>query len=261
VRTLKIIKFGGSVITRKSDPFTVNVPVLHDLARQISIYLNEHPQDSLIIVHGGGSFGHPLVRECFEKYGMITHECFIRIAHYMMLLNNVVLEILLANRIKAISVPTRSICYVINGEVYCDLTLVRNYVDKGLCPVLFGDVVMDLGRMGYSVLSGDKLVSFIARKLGIKDIILVTDVEGLYTSDPKRNKTSKLIRGIKAHEIYEKVEFSKVSDVTGGMGAKISELIRSCSEGMRILIIGGYVRDNLYNALSMKEFIGTTIWC
>ncbi|MCD6428919.1 MAG: hypothetical protein J7L12_04835 [Desulfurococcales archaeon] len=261
MQIVKVVKLGGSVITRKDKPFTVNVPVLCSLAQQIGRYLRENPQVALVLVHGGGSFGHTLVRECLSTYGDITQECFVRVAHYMMMLNSVVLEVLLANNVKAVSIPTRSICYVSSSEAICNVEQIRRYLDSGICPVVFGDVVIDVRSMRYVVVSGDRLAHIIAQKLGAKEVVFVTDVEGVFTSDPKKDRSARLIRELKASEVCSKVEFKEVTDVTGGMGAKVSELIRHCAEGTKILVVGGFIKDNLYNALSMKDFIGTTIWC
>ena len=261
MQIVKVVKLGGSVITQKDKPFTINVPVLCCLAQQISRYLRENPQVALVLIHGGGSFGHTLVRECLSAYSDITQECFVRVAHYMMMLNSAVLEILLANNIKALSIPTRSICYVSGSEVICNVEQIRRYLDSGICPVVFGDVVIDTRNMKYAVVSGDRLAHIIARELRAKEIVFVTDVEGIFTSDPKKNRSARLIRELKANEVYSKVEFKEVTDVTGGMGAKVGELIRHCTEGAKILVVGGFIKDNLYNALSMKDFIGTTIWC
>ena len=261
MQIIKVVKLGGSVITRKDKPFTINVPVLCELAQQISRYLRDNPNIALILIHGGGSYGHILVRECLNVYGRITHECFVRTAHYMMVLNNIVLEVLLANNIKAISIPTRSICYADGSTIICDMEQMRRYLSGGILPVIFGDVIIDVGRKEYIVVSGDKLAQIIAHDLSAKEIIFVTDVDGIFTSDPKRDKSAKLIRELKANEVLSKVKFKEVGDVTGGMGPKVIELLKYCVEGTRILVIGGFIKDNLYNALSMKDFIGTTIWC
>ena len=213
------------------------------------------------MIHGGGSFGHTLVRECLSAYGYITQECFVRVAHYMMLLNNIVMEVLLANNIKAVSLPTRSACYISDSEVICNVEQVRRYLEDGVCPVVFGDVVIDARNRRYVVVSGDRIAHIIARELRAKEIVFVTDVEGIFTSDPKKNRSARLIKELKVSEVYSKVEFKEVADVTGGMEAKVSELIRQCAEGSKIIVVGGLIKDNLYNALSAKEFIGTTIWC
>jgi len=261
---IKVVKLGGSVITCKDSPFTVNVPVLYDLAHQISKYLRDNLGASLVLIHGGGSYGHALVRECLSMYGRITRECFVRTAHYMMMLNNIVLEVMLANRIKAVSIPTRSICYAVDSTVICNVDQIRRCISAGILPVVFGDVVIDISSAGeakYIVVSGDKLAQMIAREFHVNEVILVTDVDGIFTSDPKRDKSAKLIKELKAAEVRGRVKFMEVTDVTGGMGSKVVEMLEYCTEGTRILVIGGFIKDNLYNALSMKEFIGTTIWC
>ena len=51
-----ILKLGGSVITVKDKPLTPNMDAIGRLAEEIA----EADVSPLIIVHGGGSYGHPL---------------------------------------------------------------------------------------------------------------------------------------------------------------------------------------------------------
>ena len=56
IANAKILKLGGSVITDKSAPVGVaRINVIDCIAQQIALY--GHP---IILVHGTGSFGHPL---------------------------------------------------------------------------------------------------------------------------------------------------------------------------------------------------------
>ena len=51
-----VLKLGGSVITDKEKPLTPNLEAIERLATEIS----RAKVSSLILVHGGGSFGHPV---------------------------------------------------------------------------------------------------------------------------------------------------------------------------------------------------------
>ncbi|MFQ6130038.1 MAG: kinase, partial [Candidatus Hadarchaeaceae archaeon] len=50
-----IVKFGGSVITDKRRRFAVKQATLRRLARELAA-----AKGPLVLVHGGGSFGHPM---------------------------------------------------------------------------------------------------------------------------------------------------------------------------------------------------------
>ncbi|MBE0512158.1 hypothetical protein IBX38_03815, partial [Candidatus Bathyarchaeota archaeon] len=57
-----VLKLGGSVITDKEKTLTPNLPAIERLTKEIS-RANVSP---LVLVHGGGSFGHPVA----EQYGI-----------------------------------------------------------------------------------------------------------------------------------------------------------------------------------------------
>ncbi len=61
-----VLKLGGSVITFKDKEQEANVKAVRRLAGEIA----EAKPESLLIVHGGGSFGHPKARkyEIFKGY-------------------------------------------------------------------------------------------------------------------------------------------------------------------------------------------------
>jgi aspartokinase-like uncharacterized kinase len=49
--------------------------------------------------------------------------------------------------------------------------------------------------------TSDSIAAYIAHKINAKKVILVKDVDGIFTSDPKRSKKAKLIRKISAKEL------------------------------------------------------------
>jgi Predicted archaeal kinase len=58
---LIVLKLGGSIITNKKEPFSFNRDVLLRIGNELK---SSWPMP-LIIIHGGGSFGHPIA-EAYE---------------------------------------------------------------------------------------------------------------------------------------------------------------------------------------------------
>ena len=258
-----LVKLGGSVITDKEYPLSVNAPVLLQLAEQLYMYLLKR-RTGIVLVHGGGSFGHPLVKECYSRDGLITHECYVRVSYYMRLLNIYVMEALISQGIKAVSIPPGSICLHdgVNGDyVKCEMGIVKSLVKNGLVPVLFGDVIPSLGNC-YKVLSGDAIIFMLAELLEAHRIIFLTDVDGLYDKDPKVYRDAKLIKELRGDDVRRLVRKRPVSkhDVTGGMLGKLAEMGKHRLSDVCIYIINGKVKGNLYNALLGRNFRGTVIW-
>src|ERR1700690_1641399 len=60
---LVFLKLGGSLITDKTQPYTVRLDKLSILAKEIRAALSETPNLRLVLGHGSGSFGHYAVKE------------------------------------------------------------------------------------------------------------------------------------------------------------------------------------------------------
>jgi isopentenyl phosphate kinase len=103
-----VVKFGGSVITQKDRPFSLRRRVLYRLARE----LRASPSP-VALVHGGGSFAHPLAR----KYRRDLVAGFFKIHQAMERLNSEVMLALAKARIQAFSLPPSSFIQVRGGEI------------------------------------------------------------------------------------------------------------------------------------------------
>jgi isopentenyl phosphate kinase len=64
VKNLTIIKIGGSVATFKEKIKPIfREKIVSQLAKEFSDYRDSHKKESFILVHGAGSFGHPLAKK------------------------------------------------------------------------------------------------------------------------------------------------------------------------------------------------------
>lgn len=258
---LAVLKLGGSVITDKGKPMTPNLDAIQRLAKEIA----DANVERLIIVHGGGSFGHPLARQYKIKEGYedpLQVEGFSKTHQAMLELNKLVVDALIRHNIAAFSVSPSS-CVVTKAgriHVFYDSTLTR-LLDKGFVPVLFGDAVLD-NNIGFTILSGDQLVATLATRFKANRIIFGADVDGLYTADPKTADSAQLIPHIKLQELkilLHSIEEAKVTDVTGGMLGKILELMPAIDADIPTIIVNAAEEDNVYKALRAEKVVGTLI--
>jgi len=255
------LKLGGSVITHKEKPLTPNRRAMNCLANEIS-RANVSP---LVIVHGGGSYGHPVaktyrINEGFKDASQIVG--FSKTHQAMTKLNRIVIDALISHNIPALEVQPSSFIITKSDRITTlDNKVVEKLLETGFVPVLYGDAVLDLDK-GFAILSGDQLVSSIATQLAAERIIIGVDVDGLYTSDPKKDKNAKLVRHITLQELKKmrlRIREATVTDVTGGMLGKISELITAVEAGISVLIINASKPNNVYKALKGQEVVGTSI--
>lgn len=247
---LLLLKLGGSVITFKERPLSANIKAINELSSVLASI-----QMPAIVVHGGGSFGH----YWSVKFKMHTKPDIydargISIVHESMVSLN---EIIVKSMLKEGSNP-----YGIMPSIFtAGLKPVKNRIEDlnsiamgGIIPVTFGDVV-HVSRQRYSILSGDALMTILAKTLLPSKIIFAVDVDGLY----KNTKTKELIHELN-RKTYKAVGFSRIlSDVTGGMRRKIKEAFKIAATGLDVLLVNGLKPQRILNAIDGINFEGTAI--
>jgi isopentenyl phosphate kinase len=264
-RNLTLVKLGGSVITEKAMPLTPNIVAIRRLANEIA----ESQVRKLLIVHGGGSFGHPLAQQYAIQEGFTDPSQLIGINkthHAMLQLNKIVVETLIHHNIPAFPVVPASCMISKNGRINVFATdTLRTLLEMDIVPVLFGDIVLDTEK-GFTIISGDQIIAASATRLSANRIIMAVDVDGLYTEDPKTDASAEPLRRLTPQGLRTfinnhacKIEDAKVSDVTGGMLGKIAELLPAVEAGIPTLIVNAKKDNNLRMVLASNETSGTLI--
>jgi isopentenyl phosphate kinase len=256
-----VLKLGGSVITDKEKKLTPNLSAIERLTKEIS-RANVSP---LVLVHGGGSFGHPVA----EQYGLnkgyndssqimgfsITHQAMTK-------LNKLIVGSLINHNIPAVEVQPSSCVVTKAGRIQTmEQRPMRKMLEMGFVPVLYGDTIFD-SETGFDILSGDQIVSSLAINLNARRIVVGVDVDGLYTGDPKTDSGARLIWNVTLEELKNlehQIEGSKVTDVTGGMLGKMFELKPAVEHGIQTMIVNATEPNRVYKALKGEKVVGTVI--
>lgn len=261
---ITVIKIGGSVVTNKTKPETpiFQKKIAQGLAQEFAVYFKQRPpREQCILIHGVGSFGHPLAK----KYRLT--ECKIRkdllgvalVRTQVRQLNLFVAKEFLAKRCKVLPLPPSFFVRQKNGRIFqCDSTLLKSALKEGFTPLLHGDVVEDK-QCGFSVCSGDQLLSYLSTALPVRRAIFLTDVDGIFTDDPKRKHNAQLIVQMtkkEAKTLAQKRIRRTSFDVTSAMAGKLGEIAEMPCPAV---VCNGLRRGNLLRALR-GENVGTTIY-
>jgi len=261
VSKLIILKLGGSVVTVKGRLFTPEKEAIVRLAEEIA----QSDVNSLIIVHGGGSFGHPVAKQYEINSGYRDSSQLIGFSkthQAMVTLNRLVINSLIDQNIPAVGIQPSSCIITKSGRIQVmeERPLTR-LLRMGFVPVLYGDAVFDSDK-GFAILSGDQLISTLAIRLNADRIVIGADVDGICTADPKIDPSAKLINHISLSELKKlqpKIEKAKVTDVTGGMLGKIMELIPAIEQKIPVVIVNAAKPNNICKALNDEKVVGTII--
>jgi len=221
--------------------------------------------ESMVVVHGGGSFGHPLAKKYRLSDGYVNDSQLIGFAETrqaMMKLNKIILDSAMNRQLRCVSVQPSAFIRTRNKRIEeIDLGIVRNILDLSMIPLMFGDVVLDQ-ELKFCILSGDQLTSRLAMELEAKRMILATNVDGVFDSNPK-NPEAKLMKRMTIQDVKNLVETEAESDqsvdVTGEMIGKMREILPVVEKGIQVIVLNGRMPGRISMALSGKRVIGTTI--
>lgn len=251
--SLIILKIGGSVITEKSSISRAREAEIDRISHEIATFRKDS-DSQLIIVHGAGSFGHPhamkyRLNDGFDAQGAYLTHVSIK------LLNSRVMESLNNAGVHALPVHPMSACLLENGKLIdFQLGQIKVMLEKGIVPVLHGDVVMDRIK-GASVLSGDRIIPYLAISLKASKIGAGSDVDGVL--DEKETVIRK-ITPFNFLDLKKSIKGSGSTDVTGGMLGKVSELLELAGKGVDSRIFNAS-RKGVVSKFLYGEDVGTLI--
>ncbi len=262
------LKLGGSLITDKRQPETPRLDVIDRVAAEIAEARRSVPGLRLLIGHGSGSYGHVAGRRYGTRAGVHSDADwygFAVVADAAARLNRIVTASLLEAGIPAWTIQPSVGLRCADGHVVAGPeATVLEALSRGLVPVIHGDVALDTVRGG-TIASTEEIFDWLAYHVPISRLILMGEVDGIYTSDPTLDPTATIIRHITPETVgalQDGLGGSSGVDVTGGMAAKVAQSIGMVKRhpGIEIVICGGLVSGNVLRVLTEPaDHIGTLI--
>lgn len=257
LRRLIVVKLGGSVISDKNVPRSFR----RDVVKRIGKELKTVWPRPMIIIHGGGSFGHPIaslynIKEGYKDPRQLKG--FIETSIAMKELNNMVVTAFNEEGLPAIGMSPSNFAITKGGEIETfNMDAILSAMDIGLIPVMHGDVVFDR-KLKFTILSGDAIASTLARRLNAQKLIFLVDVDGVYAYDRSTNERyliEELTEKLHLTLRYDRVE----SDTTGGMFYKVEEALAAARSGVEVYIANGLVPGRLEAILNDQRTLCTKV--
>jgi isopentenyl phosphate kinase len=240
-----LIKLGGSIITNKEKPLSARKTTIDNLSK--SLRKINHPT---VIVHGGGSYGH----FWSVKYDMHTKEKkydlrgVAIVKNSMIELNKIILDSMLKNKLNPYCLPPTDFMSG-NKPIIKKIKEIENIAKSGLIPVTYGDALW-YGQKKTYILSGDKIMTHLAKTLKPKLCIFALNEDGLYAD----LKSKKLIYELKGEQ--PTISENKM-DVTGGMTRKVEEASKIAKTGLDVFFVNGNKPERIVKAVKNRTFEGT----
>lgn len=286
VRDVTLVKLGGSLITRKSEPDTARPEVIDRLAEQLADARRSGRR--LVVGHGSGSFGHPAARaagltgvrgvrrggETGRAGGApsgqagpatlqraATPEAIACVQRKAAELHRIVLDALVAAGASPFSVPPSGVAVARDGEiVHFDGEAVRAALDEGLMPVVYGDVVLDTVR-GASICSTETALAAVADALRtdgwrVRRCIWLGATPGVLAAD---GGVLERVSPADADWLRDVAVGATAVDVTGGMRHRVDAALGLARAGIPSWIGDGTAPDALIRLLRGVNVPGTLV--
>ncbi|XVE99626.1 hypothetical protein REPUB_Repub03eG0216100 [Reevesia pubescens] len=138
---------------------------------------------------------------------------------------------------------------------------VRSLLSLKVIPIFNENDAVSTRKAPYEDSSGifwdnDSLAALLALELKADLLVLLSDVEGLYSGPPSDPK-SKLIQTYVKEKHQGEITFGDKSRVgRGGMTAKVKAAVNAAYAGIPVVITSGYAAENIINVLQGQQ-IGT----
>src|SRR3989338_3975211 len=235
-----ILKIGGSLIAPKTAKKpTVDFKTLKRICMEIgSAYKKIKNKKNLVIIHGAGNFGHLIAARTGIHRGIKSEKNLIDFAETQRLqnqLNVIVTKELIKNDVPAFPFQSSGHAVMEKGRLKkFSLAAINQLLKTGVVPVAYGVPACDI-HQGCSILSGDEIVPYLAKRLKARLIRMIT----------RKN----------FYSVKKALSGSLGVDVTGGMKEKVSLL----SLRVRAQIINGKKNNLIKNAILGKSKQGTVI--
>ncbi len=259
-----ILKLGGSLLTDKNSPFSIREDIVKDSVRQII-----DSKERLILIHGGGSFGHPLAKKYKIKNGFdssVPNQVLglTETHHSMNNFNSFMIKSFLEMNYPAFSIQASSIFIRDSLEITMfSMGIIETALDLNILPILYGDIILDK-QGSFSIISGDQIILELCKNLDrycISKVIFTMETDGIYVTDKKNSDSS-----ILATECYpDQLENLKLAnlgqkiDVTGGIRGKIKFIQKICNHNIPVQLINGLKEDYIYKSLKDEKINCTNI--
>lgn len=208
-----MIKFGGSVISDRYQPYTSNVSLLPKLIKKLSQYKKHY---DIVLVLGGGSYGHAAVIEnmqCENKAEI--HWSALSMAHFRLFLECE--SHLRQGGVEFFPIPSPGLQILHESTAKYITSNIDNLLRRGLLPILTGGLDF-CDSNDFKIVGSDEISAIFSRLLSVEKAIFITDSRGIYKANGR--DIYHAITQENYREVYSNIYKSNKPDVTNGMLGK-----------------------------------------
>ncbi len=259
-----LLKLGGGLLTDKNKPLSIREDIVKSAVKQI-IDANE----KIILIHGGGSFGHPLAKKYSISNGIdkaIPNQILgvAKTHHAMVKFNSYLIEQFLESNYPVLSIQTSSIFIEKSNKISLEsIDVLETALNLKIMPVLYGDIILDK-QGSFSIISGDRIILELCQNLNsynIQKVVFAMESDGLYIVDKDNSENYKLVTECYSNELdsLNLADLGQKIDVTGGIKSKLNFIRSICKSKIPVQLINGLTEGYIYKSLMNQKINCTNI--
>ncbi len=250
-----VIKVGTSVLTAGTD--RLNQPLMVDLARQVATLRARSVQVLLVssgaVASGWEHLGFPTRQR--RKDAAISFKQVLAAVGQSRLMNIYERLFSIYDLVVAQALLTRSDLNDRRRYLNARNTLLQ-CLEHGIVPIINENDAVATNEL--RVGDNDTLSAYVSNLIDADLLIILTDIAGLYTADPRRDPAARLIDQVDTIDeaIWAMAGGSGTRRGTGGMRTKIQAADLATRSGTAVVITNGHLPDILLRVAS-GERLGT----
>ncbi len=261
ITEIVILKLGGSLLTDKNTPFSLRKEILESSVNQIIKSMKK-----VILVHGGGSFGHPIAKkyQIFHGFNDSVKDQLLGLSkthEAMNKFNSTIINKFLGKGYPAIPIQPSSVFIQNFNKIFIKtVEPIEQLIKLGIIPVLYGDILLS-GDSSFSILSGDQIIlklCEIIQNFKVSKVIFAIEKDGIFIKD---NGNEKLALRLSLNDLdkIKLAELDKKIDITGGIKSKLKTIKEIVKLNIPVQIINGLNNENILKALLNQSLKCTNI--
>ena len=150
---------------------------------------------------------------------------------------------------------------IINNPSHCEnfKNTVETLVQMGVIPIVNENDTIAIDELELEIGENDSLSALVAELSGADLLLILSDIDGLYSDDPRSNPDAEPIYVVDkvTPEIEAMAGGAGSSLGTGGMSTKINAAKIATEAGIDMVIMNGEKPEKLYDLLLNDEAVGT----
>jgi len=250
-----VIKIGTNILTTPKG--TLDLNNLRDLISQISHQISKHKKEIIIVTSGaiicGAESLNLTAKTIPEKQAAASVGQILLMGEYLNFFWQKGIQIgqILLTK-ESLEHPT------LHKNAY---TTIAMLLKKGIVPIINENDSVATDEIGNTRFGDNDQLSFLVSKLTHANmLIMLTDIDGLHTKNPKNNKDAKLISELDqiTDDIINKIDDNPSHRSRGGMKSKLINAKKATENGISVVIASGYQKNIIQDIFTGKK-VGTFI--